>query len=245
MSERSMTQKISDSTATGVSAKNMEEKQVRPVEPEDREHFQEMLKKPSEEENGEVLPKPLLQANILQAASLLKSKENGDAQGMLNHLQNSDSKESKNTKTHLMNPNHIVDPALINIPVSLPASNVAPIQTELAHIPPTYRGADVMQKIVDAVESIALAQNKETGQEMRIVLKEHVLPNTEIRINASNNHLVVQFITASGAANQWLDQRLLNMQAGLERALKRSVDLSLVFNPQHQEGSANQERPYP
>lgn len=99
-----------------------------------------------------------------------------------------------------------------------------------------------LQQIIETiVQSMSISDSHNSnGQEIRIVLKEDVLPATEIRINASNHQLVVQFITASGAANQWLDQRLFTMQSALERVLNRSVDVSVFFAAQEGDESPQQ-----
>jgi hypothetical protein len=212
MSERSMTQSISDATSSALAAQDHQATTVRPVDPEDSQHFQQILKQPQgadEEANSKaLLPPPLLL-------------------------------------------DEVTDPLQSNAAINMLSGLPSPAQPNgqlinTVGIEPTNSPRPVLQHIIDAVvESMAISTSKDHSQEMRIVLKENILPSTEIRINASNHQLVVQFITASGSANQWLDQRLFTMQSALERVLNRPVDLSVFFDPQNQDGSANQERPYP
>ena len=136
-----------------------------------------------------------------------------------------------------------------NIPTAQGISGL-PIPAQLSaladatHMNVNIASASSLQQLIDTiVESMAISTNKGNNHEMRIVLKEDILPNTEVRINASNHQLIVQFITASGIANKWLDQRLFTMQTALERTLNRPIEISLLFRPQDQDGSSSQERP--
>jgi type III secretion system needle length determinant len=213
MSERSMTQNISDATSSALATQDQQATTVRPVDPEDSQHFQQLLKQPQVIEEAAIkglgLPTLPTDDTALELAQL--------------------------------------DGA--NVTFSVLPSAVPPQPTlQLASVdtPSTPSPRPVLQHIIEAVvESLAISTNKDNSQEMRIVLKDNILPSTEIRINATNHQLVVQFITASGSANQWLDQRLFTMQSALERVLNRPVDLSIFFDPHPQDGSANQERPYP
>lgn len=215
MSDHSMTQRISDATSSALAAQDNQAIKIRPVDPENSEHFQQILKQPAKAESDEVMAKALLSSPL--------SKGSDDMAELTE-----------------VNATTVVLPSL-PIPAQ-PNSQVSNISAMEA----TSHARPVLQHIIEAVvESMAIATHKNNSQEMRIVLKENILPNTEIRINATNHQLVVQFITASGSANQWLDQRQFTMQSALERVLNRPVDLSVVFETQHQDGSADHERPYP
>jgi hypothetical protein len=110
---------------------------------------------------------------------------------------------------------------------------------DVAEVSPVQTQTTLQQLVDKVVETMAITKN---DQEIRVVLKEVILPNTEIRINAANHQLLVQFITTSDNANQWLTQQLPTMQSELTRVLNRPVDVSLSFETAKEQ--TQQERPF-
>lgn len=96
--------------------------------------------------------------------------------------------------------------------------------------------------LVQKITTVTSEQHKE----IRLILQDHILQGTEVRITAENQHLTVQFLTASGSINQWLAQRKSALQTNLAAELSKKLDrqhdivVSITSNEEKQA-----ERQYP
>lgn len=167
-----------------------------------------------------------------------------------------DPKDSEHFRDKLNHKHEEDEAALPNTPSFVPTeptlvNNIHLAQSALPALAESGKPAETMrvntitrlQEIVDVVvEKMAISTNKENNQEIRILLKEHILSNTEIRINASNHQLIVHFITSSSNANQLLNEQLFEIQSKLKSTLNRPVDLSVQFTLQNQDPLRNQDR---
>lgn len=82
----------------------------------------------------------------------------------------------------------------------------------------------LLQLIHATVEKIAVSQD---NSKMLIQLKDSVM--THIVIDASNHHLIVQFVTASGNVDTWLKAQQTSITQELKDKLDRPVVLEFLY----------------
>jgi hypothetical protein len=160
------------------------------------------------------------QESAQKKAQSVSEDERERFQKLLNKKQT----ESQLEKANLIQLNNTILSA--QIMPDLSSSNAVTTVTATSTIQSMEDRYQVLQNLMDQVQSMSVRSTAE-NKEVRIVLNMDVLNGTEIRVDATNHQLIVQFITNSGATNKWLDQRLFTCQTLLEKNLQRPVDLTL------------------
>ena len=124
---------------------------------------------------------------------------------------------------------------------SMIARNQAPAQsptapTEVAPAP-TADLSQVVGEIADRILVSSAADNPNGVQEIRIHLKESVLPDTEVRIYRHGGSLQVEFMAASKDSEMFIAQRQPEIQKTLgERLSDETVTVSVQDSRQTQSG---------
>lgn len=86
-----------------------------------------------------------------------------------------------------------------------------------------------LQGIVDAVADRILVRNDADGSsEIRIQLKESLLPGVEVRIRHDAGRLVVEFVSANADSTRFLDGQRDGLAGLLEARLKCDVDVRVT-----------------
>ncbi len=124
---------------------------------------------------------------------------------------------------------------------SLIAQNHAPLQSaptvaEAAPAPPVDL-SKIVGEIADRILVSSPADNPAGMQEIRIHLKESVLPNTEVRIYRHAGSLQVEFLTGSKDSQMFIEQRQPDIQKILgERLANETVNVSVQDSQQTRGG---------
>ena len=137
---------------------------------------------------------------------------------------------------------------------SLIAQNQPPVQNAAAvakatPTPPTDLNS-IVGEIADRILVSSPADNPTATQEIRIHLKESVLPNTEVRIYRHAGRLQVEFVTASKDSQMFIEQRQSDIQKVLgERLTNETVNVSVQDSRQtrggEEQGRSRQQYVYP
>ena len=124
---------------------------------------------------------------------------------------------------------------------AMAAQNHAPLQSaappaEAAPAPPADLNK-VIGEIADRILVSSAADNPAGMQEIRIHLKESVLPKTEVRIYRHAGSLQVEFVTNSKDSQMFIEQRQANIQKVLgDRLTDESVNVSVQDSQQTRGG---------
>ncbi len=124
---------------------------------------------------------------------------------------------------------------------SMIAQNHAPLQSaapveEVSPAPPVDL-SKIVGEIADRILVSSPADNPSGMQEIRIHLKESVLPNTEVRIYRHAGSLQVEFLTGSKDSQMFIEQRQPDIQKILgERLTNETVNVSVQDSQQARGG---------
>ena len=124
---------------------------------------------------------------------------------------------------------------------SMIAQNHPPIQSappveEVSPAPPADL-SKIVGEIADRILVSSPADNPSGMQEIRIHLKESILPNTEVRIYRHAGSLQVQFLTGSKDSQMFIEQRQPDIQKILgERLANETVNVSVQDSQQTRSG---------
>jgi type III secretion system needle length determinant len=133
---------------------------------------------------------------------------------------------------------------------SLAGSILQSMQSQGAEASMEARPVDGSFSISDVTRAIAdkllVSESSLSGkEEIRIVLKETVLPATEVRISKEGGRLGVELITASEDAFRMLSSEKINLEQRLMDRLNDSVSVQVRFNETDQgdnQGRSRQQR---
>ncbi len=124
---------------------------------------------------------------------------------------------------------------------SMIAQNHAPLQSaasveEISPAPPADL-SKIVGEIADRILVSSPADNPSGMQEIRIHLKESILPNTEVRIYRHAGSLQVEFLTGSKDSQMFIEQRQPDIQKILgERLSNETVNVSVQDSQQTRGG---------
>ena len=116
-----------------------------------------------------------------------------------------------------------------------PPQSAAPVE-EVSPAPPADL-SKIVGEIADRILVSSPADNPSGMQEIRIHLKESVLPNTEVRIYRHAGSLQVEFLTGSKNSQMFIEQRQPDIQKILgERLANETVNVSVQDSQQTRGG---------
>lgn len=86
-----------------------------------------------------------------------------------------------------------------------------------------------LQRIVDAVaDRILVRDDPDAGSEVRIQLKESLLPGVEVRIRHDGGRLTVEFVSTNADSTRFLDGQRGGLASLLEARLKSDVEVRVT-----------------
>lgn len=123
-------------------------------------------------------------------------------------------------------------------------SNNPVIDTPPPHGP---NATDSLDKVAQQIAAQVQVSDLATGREVRIIIRESVLPDTEVRISQDGGRLQVSFFTDSATSHDLIEQNQQHLEQELKQRLgDREIDVSVDARSdgqgEQQEGRSRQRR---
>ena len=151
------------------------------------------------------------------------------------HKQSTHSKQEPSSNKDLPQSLDAFDIASMIAQSQAPLQSTAPIE-KAAPTPPTDLNK-IVGEIAERILVSSPADNPSGVQEIRIHLKESVLPNTEVRIYRNAGSLQIEFVTNSKDSQMFIEQRQPDIQKVLsERLTDETVTVSVQDGQQTRGG---------
>lgn len=199
--------------------KDVAERFSKAMRPSHKGEAAQSLVTQSKEHGAEKPAKPLVTHNKEHGAGIFAGIDNPFARhgrGEGKESKDSAGQTDGNTVLAALQGNH--SPA--------PSASDAFSSQEVRHAGPT-RGAEAQLHTQLAERILSSLPTANTPAEVRISLKESVLPDTEIRIQRTEKSLEVQFVTGSNTTEQVLSPQLRDLQTTLSQRFTGEVRVSL------------------
>jgi hypothetical protein len=78
-----------------------------------------------------------------------------------------------------------------------------------------------------------------SGREVRVGVREALLPDTSVRLYESEGRVRVEFTCGASRVADWLDRKLVALARGLHERLKRPIELAVCMSQGNLVGTCN------
>lgn len=90
------------------------------------------------------------------------------------------------------------------------------------------RGGDLQQIVQAVADRVMVSEGGDGAQEVRIHLKDSVLPGVEVRVRQEQGRMVVEFVSQNADSTRFLDAQRGALGAMLEGRLKTDVEVRVT-----------------